>query len=33
LFDAARAQPALLRPGQRVRFRPIEAGQFAELAQ
>jgi len=33
LFDAARAQPALLRPGQRVRFRAIEAGEFAVLAQ
>ena len=33
LFDAARAQPALLRPGQRVRFRAIEAGEFAALAQ
>jgi KipI family sensor histidine kinase inhibitor len=28
LFDAARAEPALLRPGQRVRFRAIEAAQF-----
>ena len=33
LFDAARPQPALLRPGQRVRFRAIEAGEFAALAQ
>jgi KipI family sensor histidine kinase inhibitor len=33
LFDAARAQPALLRPGQRVRFRAIEAGEFAALTQ
>jgi KipI family sensor histidine kinase inhibitor len=33
LFDAARPRPALLRPGQRVRFRAIEAGEFAALAQ
>jgi KipI family sensor histidine kinase inhibitor len=33
LFDAARAPPALLRPGQRVCFRAIEAGEFAALAQ
>jgi allophanate hydrolase subunit 1 len=33
LFDAARAQPALLRPGLRVRFRAIEAGEFAALVQ
>jgi KipI family sensor histidine kinase inhibitor len=33
LFDAARAQPALLRPGQCVRFRAIEAGEYAALAQ
>jgi KipI family sensor histidine kinase inhibitor len=32
LFDAARTQPALLRPGQRVRFRAIEAGEFAAPA-
>ncbi|HEX3122778.1 MAG TPA: 5-oxoprolinase subunit PxpB [Rhodanobacteraceae bacterium] len=32
LFDPGRAQPALLRPGQRVRFRAIEAGgEFAAL--
>jgi KipI family sensor histidine kinase inhibitor len=31
LFDPARAEPALLRPGQRVRFRSIEAGEFAAL--
>ena len=29
LFDASRAGPALLRPGQRVRFRVIDAAQFA----
>jgi KipI family sensor histidine kinase inhibitor len=28
LFDASRAEPALLRPGQRVRFREIDAAQF-----
>ena len=33
LFDAKRAPPALLRPGQYVRFRAIEAGEFAALAQ
>ncbi len=33
LFDPARAQPALLRPGQRVRFRLIDAGEFAALVQ
>jgi KipI family sensor histidine kinase inhibitor len=32
LFDASRTPPALLRPGQRVRFRPIDAGEFAALA-
>jgi KipI family sensor histidine kinase inhibitor len=32
LFDPARAEPALLRPGQRVRFRAIDAAQFAALA-
>lgn len=31
LFDAARDPPALLAPGQRVRFRPIGAGEFARL--
>jgi len=32
LFDPGRAQPALLQPGQRVRFRAIEAGgEFAAL--
>ncbi|MEP6939728.1 MAG: 5-oxoprolinase subunit PxpB [Rudaea sp.] len=29
LFDATRDAPALLAPGQRVRFRPISAAQFA----
>jgi KipI family sensor histidine kinase inhibitor len=29
LFDADREQPALLRPGQPVRFRAIDAGEFA----
>jgi KipI family sensor histidine kinase inhibitor len=34
LFDPSRAQPALLQPGQRVRFRAIEAGgEFAALMQ
>jgi KipI family sensor histidine kinase inhibitor len=33
LFDPARAEPALLRPGQRVRFRAIESAEFAALAQ
>ena len=32
LFDPARAQPALLRPGQRVRFRAIGADEFATLS-
>jgi KipI family sensor histidine kinase inhibitor len=33
LFDPTREQPALLQPGQRVRFRAIEAGgEFAALA-
>lgn len=32
LFDAQRAQPALLAPGDRVRFRPIDAEAFAALA-
>ena len=32
LFDTAREEPALLRPGQRVRFRAIDAGEFAALA-
>jgi KipI family sensor histidine kinase inhibitor len=32
LFDPARAQPALLQPGQRVRFRAIDTGEFAALA-
>ena len=31
LFDPARAQPALLQPGQGVRFRAIGAGEFAAL--
>jgi KipI family sensor histidine kinase inhibitor len=31
LFDPARAQPALLQPGQRVRFHAIEADEFAAL--
>lgn len=29
LFDAERAPPALLAPGQRVRFRPVSAAEFA----
>ncbi|MGH8172957.1 MAG: 5-oxoprolinase subunit PxpB [Rhodanobacteraceae bacterium] len=32
LFDAARAQPALLTPGDRVRFRAIDTREFDELA-
>lgn len=32
LFDARREQPALLQPGDRVRFAPVDAGRFAELA-
>lgn len=32
LFDTARDPPALLAPGQRVRFRAIDAGEFAHLA-
>lgn len=31
LFDAARASPSLLQPGDRVRFRPIDAAEFARL--
>lgn len=31
LFDPTRQQPALLQPGQRVRFRAIDAGEFAAL--
>lgn len=31
LFDAARADPSLLQPGQRVRFVPIEATEFERL--
>jgi KipI family sensor histidine kinase inhibitor len=33
LFDPVRAEPALLRPGQCVRFRAIEPDEFAALAQ
>jgi len=32
LFDAARARPSLLWPGDRVRFRAISKAQFVELA-
>ena len=32
LFDAARTTPNLLAPGQRVRFVPIDAAEFARLA-
>ena len=32
LFDPARAQPSLLLPGDRVRFRAIEADEFTRLA-
>ncbi|HEY2394876.1 MAG TPA: 5-oxoprolinase subunit PxpB [Rudaea sp.] len=32
LFDPLRHQPALLRPGQRVRFRRIDADEFEALA-
>ncbi|KNZ32726.1 MAG: allophanate hydrolase [Methylibium sp. NZG] len=31
LFDAAAAAPALLAPGDRVRFEPVSADRFAEL--
>lgn len=31
LFDPARAQPSLLTPGDRVRFRPIDADAFARM--
>ena len=33
LFDPSRAQPALLQPGQRVRFRAIDASEFAAFTQ
>jgi len=33
LFDPAREPPCLLAPGDRVRFRTIEAGEFARLAE
>jgi KipI family sensor histidine kinase inhibitor len=33
LFDPAREPPCLLAPGDRVRFREIEAGEFARLAE
>ena len=32
LFDAARTPPNLIAPGQRVRFVPIDAAEFARLA-
>jgi inhibitor of KinA len=32
LFDASRDPPAVLGPGQRVRFRAIDADEFARLA-
>ena len=32
LFDAARAQPALLQPGDRVRFVPIDEATFRRMA-
>ncbi|QDT69781.1 KipI antagonist [Planctomycetes bacterium MalM25] len=32
LFDPLRAEPSLLRTGDRVRFRPIDAEEFARLA-
>jgi inhibitor of KinA len=32
LFDAMRDPPSLVLPGDRVRFRPIDAGDFAALA-
>ncbi|WP_175775178.1 5-oxoprolinase subunit PxpB [Burkholderia anthina] len=31
LFDAASASPSLLRPGDKVRFEPVPAAQFAEI--
>jgi KipI family sensor histidine kinase inhibitor len=33
LFDAARTEPALLRAGDRVRFRAVEAGEYERLLQ
>lgn len=33
LFDPRRDPPALLAPGDHVRFRPIDAGEFARLAE
>ena len=33
LFDPAREPPCLLAPGDHVRFRMIEAGEFARLAE
>jgi KipI family sensor histidine kinase inhibitor len=32
LFDPRRSRPALLSPGQSVRFRPIDPGEFARLS-
>lgn len=32
LFDPARAEPSLLTPGDEVRFRPIDAMEFADLS-
>ena len=31
LFDAGRASPALLAPGDRVRFKPVDAAEYARL--
>jgi inhibitor of KinA len=31
LYDARRSPPALLEPGCRVRFRPVQADEYAEL--
>lgn len=33
VFDAARSRPSLFGPADRVRFRPIDPGQFAALAE
>ncbi|GAB3331070.1 5-oxoprolinase subunit PxpB [Marilutibacter aestuarii] len=33
LFDPGRASPALLQPGDRVRFRPVDADAFARLGE
>jgi allophanate hydrolase subunit 1 len=32
LYDPARERPFLLRPGDRVRFRPVDEGRYREVA-